>query len=212
MGTIIQLCKVVLKVLLPISYLGPISYFAYILQAEQVNIESKEHFVKQSVRNRCSILGANGIQTLSIPKQRKSSDKTSISEIGISNKDKWQKSHWQSIVSAYNSSPFFEYFKDELEQFYNTKFNNLFDFNLQLTHKILQFIQEEKELKITSSFQNNFDGIDLRNHKFTSENTQQYEQVFSEKHPFIPNLSIIDLLFNLGPETEEYLNNLDVKK
>ncbi|MGY8951247.1 MAG: WbqC family protein, partial [Flavobacteriales bacterium] len=77
-----------MKVLLPIAYLGPISYFAIILKAEEVHIESKEHFVKQSVRNRCSILGANGKQTLTIPKQRKSSDKTIIAEIHISNKDK----------------------------------------------------------------------------------------------------------------------------
>ena len=199
-----------MRVLLPISYLGPISYFAYILKAEEVHIESKEHFVKQSVRNRCSILGANGIQTLSIPKQRKSSDKTSIAEIGISNKDKWQKSHWQSIVSAYNSSPFFEYYKDELQSFYTTEQNNLFYFNLKLTQIILGFLKDEKEIILTEKYNKKFEGTDLRYHKFNSENTQQYEQVFSEKHPFIPNLSILDLLFNLGPETEEYLHNMQV--
>jgi hypothetical protein len=199
-----------LKVLLPIAYLGPISYFAIILKAEEVHIESKEHFVKQSVRNRCSILGANGKQTLTIPKQRKSSDKTIIEEIHISNKDKWQKLHWQSIVSAYNSSPFFDYYKDELEYFYNSTFINLFDFNLNLTHKILQLLQEEREMKITTEFQANFSGNDFRNHTFNTEKENKYEQVFNEKHNFIPHLSILDLLFNLGPETEEYLLNLDL--
>tara|TARA_B110000211_G_scaffold99762_1_gene116164 strand:- start:1024 stop:1641 length:618 start_codon:yes stop_codon:yes gene_type:complete len=199
-----------LKVLLPIAYLGPISYFAIILKAEEVHIESKEHFVKQSVRNRCSILGANGKQTLTIPKQRKSSDKTIIEEIHISNKDKWQKLHWQSIVSAYNSSPFFDYYKDELKYFYNSTFINLFDFNLNLTHKILQLLQEERELKITTEFQANFNGIDFRNHTFNTEKENKYEQVFTEKHDFTPHLSILDLLFNLGPETEEYLLNLDL--
>ena len=199
-----------MKVLLPIAYLGPISYFAIILKAEEVHIESKEHFVKQSVRNRCSILGANGKQTLTIPKQRKSSDKTIIAEIHISNKDKWQKLHWQSIVSAYNSSPFFDYYKDELEYFYNSTFINLFDFNLNLTHKILQLLQEERELKITTEFQANFSGIDFRNYTFNTEKENIYEQVFTEKHDFTPHLSILDLLFNLGPETEEYLLNLDL--
>ena len=199
-----------MKVLLPIAYLGPISYFAIILKAEEVHIESKEHFVKQSVRNRCSILGANGKQTLTIPKQRKSSDKTIIEEIHISNKDKWQKLHWQSIVSAYNSSPFFDYYKDELEYFYNSTFINLFDFNLNLTHKILQLLQEEREMKITTEFQANFSGNDFRNHTFNTEKENKYEQVFNEKHDFIPHLSILDLLFNLGPETEEYLLNLDL--
>ena len=199
-----------MKVLLPIAYLGPISYFAIILKAEEVHIESKEHFVKQSIRNRCSILGANGKQTLTIPKQRKSSDKKIIAEIHISNKDKWQKSHWKSIVSAYNSSPFFDYYKDELEYFYNSTFNNLFDFNLNLTHKILQLLQEERELKISTQFQANFSGIDFRNHTFNTEKENKYEQVFNEKNDFIPHLSILDLLFNLGPETEEYLLNLDL--
>ena len=109
--------------LLPISYLGPIEYYAFLIQKECI-IESKEHFVKQSLRNRCSIYGANGSQTLTIPKERKSSDKTLITDINISNKENWQKSHWQSIVSAYNSSPFFEYYKDELLPFYNTKHRN----------------------------------------------------------------------------------------
>ena len=193
-----------MKVLLPISYLGPISYFAFILQAEEVHIESKEHFVKQSLRNRCSIYGANGSQTLTIPKERKSSDKTLITDINISNKENWQKSHWQSIVSAYNSSPFFEYYKDELQPFYTTDQSNLFDLNLQLTHKILQFLQEEIELNITEEYQHNFDGTDLRHHKFISLQ-EKYEQVFSEKHDFTPHLSILDLLFNLGPETTSYL-------
>jgi len=194
-----------LRVLLPISYLGPISYYTFILKSEEVFIESKEHFIKQSVRNRCDILGANGDQTLTVPKQRKSSDKTIISDIMISNKDKWQKSHWQSIVSAYNSSPFFEYYKYELEHFYISEQTNLFDLNLQLTKTILGFLQEEKKLNLTTEYYKYFNGTDLRNHNFKSDKTEEYEQVFSEKHDFIPHLSILDLLFNLGPETTSYL-------
>tara|TARA_X000000368_G_scaffold416669_1_gene411160 strand:- start:715 stop:1314 length:600 start_codon:yes stop_codon:yes gene_type:complete len=194
-----------LRVLLSISYLGPISYYTFILKSEEVFIESKEHFIKQSVRNRCDILGANGAQTITVPKQRKSSDKTIISDIMISNKDKWQKLHWQSIVSAYNSSPFFEYYKDELEHFYISEQTNLFDFNLQLTKTILSFLQEEKKLNLTTEYHENFNGTDLRNHNFKSEKVEQYEQVFSEKHDFMPHLSILDLIFNLGPETTSYL-------
>jgi len=193
-----------LNFLLPISYLGPIEYYAFLIQKKCI-IESKEHFVKQSLRNRCRIYGANGLQTLTIPKQRKSSDKTLISKTEISNNQNWQKSHWQSIVSAYNSSPFFEYYKDELEDFYTSEFHYLFNFNLQLTHKILQFLQEEKEIKITEDYQHNFKGTDLRNSKFNSLITQEYKQVFSPKNGFTPHLSILDLLFNLGPETTSYL-------
>ena len=109
-----------MKVLLPISYLGPASYFSVFIQSSEVFIESNEHFVKQSIRNRCSILSSNGTQLLSIPKERKSADKTLITDINISKSQNWQKLHWQALISSYNSSPFFEYYKDQLGEFYHT--------------------------------------------------------------------------------------------
>ena len=199
-----------MECLLPISYLGPVEYYTAILQFDEILIETKEHFIKQSVRNRCKIIGANGSQTLTIPKKRKSSDKTLISDISISNQDNWQKLHWQSIVSAYNSSPFFEYYKDELLPFYNTKHNNIFDFNLKLTKTILEFLQVEKELIFTSTFQKEFNGSDFRSSKFIFDNQEEYQQVFSEKQSFSPNLSILDVLFNLGPETTSYLERQSI--
>ena len=196
--------------LLPISYLGPVAYYSAILQSEEIFIETKEHFIKQSFRNRCIIMGANGTQTLTIPKERKSSDKTLISDISISNQDNWQKLHWQSIVSAYNSSPFFEYYKDELLPFYNTKHNNLFDFNLKLTKTILGFLQVDKEFNFTSKFQKESNRLDFRSSKFILKNQEEYQQVFCEKYSFIPNLSILDVLFNLGPETTSYLERQSI--
>jgi len=196
--------------LLPISYLGPVAYYSAILQSEEIFIETKEHFIKQSCRNRCTIMGANGTQTLTIPKERKSSDKTLISDISISNQDNWQKSHWQSIVSAYNSSPFFEYYKDELLPFYNTKHSTLFDFNLKLSKTILELMQVEKKLNFTSKFQKECNGLDLRSSKFILKNQEEYQQVFCEKYSFIPNLSILDVLFNLGPETTSYLERQSI--
>ena len=199
-----------MECLLPISYLGPVAYYSAILQSEEIFIETKEHFIKQSFRNRCTIMGANGSQTLTIPKERKSSDKTLISDISISNQDNWQKSHWQSIVSAYNSSPFFEYYKDELLPFYNTKHSTLFDFNLKLSKTILELMQVEKKLNFTSKFQKECNGLDLRSSKFILKNQEEYQQVFCEKYSFIPNLSILDVLFNLGPETTSYLERQSI--
>jgi len=196
--------------LLPISYLGPVAYYSAILQSKEIFIETKEHFIKQSFRNRCTIMGANGSQTLTIPKERKSSDKTLISDISISNKDSWQKSHWQSIVSSYNSSPFFEYYKDELLPFYNTKHNNLFDFNLKLNKTVLGFLQVEKKFNFTSNFQKEFNGLDFRSSKFIFDNQEEYQQVFSDKNSFTNNLSILDVLFNLGPETTSYLERQSI--
>ncbi|MBT7620646.1 MAG: hypothetical protein HN594_06165 [Flavobacteriales bacterium] len=199
-----------MECLLPISYLGPVAYYSAILQSEEIFIETKEHFIKQSFRNRCTIMGANGSQTLTIPKERKSSDKTLISDINISNQDNWQKSHWQSIVSAYNSSPFFEYYKDELFPFYNTKHSTLFDFNLKLSKTILELMQVEKKLNFTSKFQKECNGLDFRSSKFILKNQEEYQQVFCEKYSFIPNLSILDVLFNLGPETTSYLERQSI--
>lgn len=199
-----------MKVLLPISYLGPVSYYSKLLKSEEIFIETKEHFVKQSVRNRCVILSANGVQTLSIPKERKSADKTLITNIRISNTQNWQKLHWQALISSYNSSPFFEYYKDNLEELYLIPQLNLFDFNIKLTETILSFLQTEKQIKFTSEFSDDFDGIDLRNHTFNNNNMENYEQVFADKIEFQPDLSVLDLLFNLGPETTSYLQRQSI--
>ena len=199
-----------MKVLLPISYLGPVSYYSTLLKSEEIFIEAKEHFVKQSIRNRCVILSANGVQTLSIPKERKSSDKTLITNIKISNTQNWQKLHWKSLISSYNSSPFFEYYKDNLEELYLIPQLNLFDFNIKLTETILSFLQTEKHIKFTSEFSDNFDGIDLRNHTFSNNNMEKYEQVFADKIEFQSDLSVVDLLFNLGPETTSYLQRQSI--
>ena len=199
-----------MRVLLPISYLGPASYYSILLQSSEVFVESNEYFVKQSVRNRCSILSSNGTQILSIPKERKSADKTVITDINISKTQNWQKLHWQALISSYNSSPFFKFYKDQLEEFYHTNPSNLFNFNLKLTELILSFLQIEKKINFTSEYNRKFDGMDFRNHKFKNLEMDTYEQVFSEKIEFQSDLSVLDLLFNLGPETSSYLETQSI--
>jgi len=196
--------------LLPTAYFGPISYYAIVLQHPNCTIEMHEHFVKQSIRNRCDIYGANGKLQLTIPKQRKGSDKTIIKEIQISYKESWQKEHWNAIVSSYNSSPFFEYYKDEFLPFFENKEILLTNFNNKLQVVILKLLQEEKDVKNTTEYLHQGNFSDLRNHKWNSEKQEKYDQVFMEKHGFIANLSILDLLFNLGSESADYLHNLDI--
>ena len=195
--------------LLPTAYLAPVKYYAILLQAKNCSIEHHEHFIKQSIRNRCEIYGANGELRLTIPKERKGSSKTIISKIKISYKDDWQKLHWNAIKSAYNSSPFFEYYSNELEVFYQEKENNLIIFNNKLQEVILDLLQEENNSTPTVEYLHSGNFTDLRNNDFKVANPEKYNQVFMEKHGFIPNLSILDLLFNLGPETSDYLHNLD---
>jgi len=196
--------------LLPTAYLAPVKYYAILLQAKNCSIEHHEHFIKQSIRNRCEIYGANGELRLTIPKERKGSSKTIISEIKISYKDDWQKLHWNAIKSAYNSSPFFEYYSNELEVFYQEKESNLIIFNNKLQEVILDLLQEENNSTPTVEYLHSGNFTDLRNYDFTLEDPEKYNQVFMEKHGFIPNLSILDLLFNLGPESLDYLHNLDI--
>ena len=196
--------------LLPTAYLAPIKYYAILLQAKNCIIEHHEHFIKQSIRNRCEINGANGKLRLTIPKERKGSSKTIISKIKISYKDDWQKLHWNAIKSAYNSSPFFEYYSNELEVFYQEKESNLIIFNNKLQEVILDLLQEENNSTPTVEYLHSGNFTDLRNNDFKVANPEKYNQVFMEKHGFIPNLSILDLLFNLGPESSDYLHNLDI--
>ena len=196
--------------LLPTAYLGPIFYYAILLQHPNCSIELHEHFIKQSIRNRCEIYGANGKLRLTIPKERKGSSKTIIENLKISYKQNWQKEHWNAIVSAYNSSPFFEYYKDELQPLFEEKEEYLVNFNSKLQNVILDLLQEDKTFKTTSEYLHQGDFSDLRNHHWELKSQEKYDQVFIEKQGFIPNLSILDLLFNLGPESADYLHNLDL--
>ena len=139
--------------LLPTAYFGPISYYAILLQYPNCIIELHEHFIKQSIRNRCDIYGSNGKLQLTIPKQRKGSSKTIIKEIKISYKQDWQKQHWTAIQSAYNSSPFFEYYQDELQPFFEYKEKLLVDFNQKLQKVILGLLQEKDNINFTKEFQ-----------------------------------------------------------
>lgn len=198
------------KPLLPTAYLGPISYYAILLQYQNCNIEVHEHFIKQSIRNRCDIYGANGKLQLTIPKQRKGSNKTIIKDIQISYKQNWQKQHWNAIISSYNSSPYFEYYKDEFLPSFEKKEILLIDFNHKLQTVILNILEKEEEIKTTTTYLHQGDFTDLRCHKWNLKQKEKYNQVFMEKHGFIANLSILDLLFNLGPESADYLHNLNI--
>jgi len=198
------------NLLLPTAYLAPIFYYAILLQHPNYSIELNEHFIKQSIRNRCYIYGANGKLRLSIPKERKGSSKTIIENLKISYKQNWQKQHWNTIESAYNSSPFFEYYKDDLKPFFEEKEEYLVNFNSRLQKAILSMLQEENTIKNTTEYLHKGDFFDLRNYTWELKKQEKYDQVFMEKQGFIPNLSILDLLFNLGPESADYLYNLDL--
>ncbi|MCK5168592.1 MAG: WbqC family protein [Bacteroidales bacterium] len=201
------------KVILSTAYLAPVQYYTKLLKYDEVFIETHENFIKQSYRNRCKIYGANGDLSLSIP-VKKISVKTKIINLLIDYDTNWQKLHWKSIESSYRSSPFFEFYEDDLKPFYEKKYKFLIDFNSEIQNVILEHLDIKINLKFTDKFRHKlteeFDDFREQIHPKMETNdpdfiTVEYTQVFHEKHGFIPNLSIIDLLFNEGPNAIEAL-------
>jgi hypothetical protein len=201
--------------LLSSHYLPGLWYFYYLLNSEKVIVDGHEHYVKQSYRNRTQILSANGKLDLIIPVIHKNNQP--VEEVRISYSEKWQRNHWRAIYSAYRGSPYFSFFEDDLKIFYEEEFELLMDYNTRLLEAILKILRLKKEIAFTSSFEKNPENvIDLREkiHPKLSFNedveaakilAQPYYQTFGTKFGFVPNLGILDLLFNKGKEALDYL-------
>ena len=200
------------NILLSTAYLPPISYLFAINNADVFVIEQWEHYQKQSYRNRCNIAAANGVMPMSIPVEHSSKEKTLTKDIRISPHGDWQRQHWRSLVSAYNTTPFFEYYADDFAPFYHKKYNFLLDFNTELLQKILALFDIEKQLNFTTEYTVDYEekAVDLRNeiHPKRIDNfvAKKYYQVFDQKNGFLPNLSSVDLLFNMGNEAQIVIN------
>lgn len=201
------------SLLVSTAYLPPVELFSALLKHETVFIEKHENFVKQTFRNRCEILSANGKLALTIPLE-KNAVKELITEKRISYTENWQIKHWRAITSAYRNSAYFEFFEEDFKPFYFGKQEYLFEYNLGLIKTILKLLRIKKELLFTTEYQKEFNGLDLRSLTPKQETRNQkpetgnkeYYQVFSDKFGFTPGLSVIDLLFNKGLETKEYLS------
>ncbi len=200
--------------LFPTAYLPPVEFFAILLH-HKILLEKEETFVKQTYRNRCYIYAENGKSALTVPLFKPGGNHTKTRDAVIINNSKWYKRHWRALETAYNSSPFFLYYKDELFPFFQGKHENLFDFNLDLIYLLAGIMGISPQIEFTASFVKNpgDDVVDLRT-LFSPKKPpvlktfQEYYQVFSDRHCFIPNLSIVDLIFNLGPEAKSYLDEL----
>ena len=187
------------------AYLGPVQQYSKMFHFPEVRIETSENYLKQSYRNRCIIAGANGQLPLSVPIVKPDTLKCLTKDIRISDHGNWRHLHWNAIVSAYNSTPFFEYYEDDFAPFYEKKYEFLFDFNEELRMLICQLLDIQPQIQYTTSFEadveNDFRWIspkqDIADPSFL---LKPYYQVFQDKHGFLPNLSIIDLLFNTGNE------------
>lgn len=192
------------------AYFPPIAYVATMLQHTEVLIEVRETFPKQTYRNRTEIMTAGGVRTLSVPVIRSNHSRTD--EVAIDYKERWNVIHLRTIAAAYSASPYYLYYKDNLEKILLQCHERLVDLNDALLRWILGTLKSNCQITYTEDYAKEYPE-DYRNtftpkHPYATENQEPYYQVFSDRLPFTPNLSILDLLFNLGPEAKDYLRNI----
>ncbi len=199
------------NVLLPVFYLPPISWFSVFLNAEnQITFEQFENFPKQTYRNRANIYGANGKLSLIIPINH--NGKREVKDIEISYREDWRSLHWKSVKTAYQSSPYFEFYEDKFRKIFDLKEKNLLDFNLKSLEILQQILKTEKAHSLNTEYIKNPEEINFRE-KFSAKLPSEFEmddyyQTFSDKLGFIRDLSILDLICNKGPESLTYIRNI----
>ncbi len=204
--------------LFTINYLPSVQYFSHWVNSKTPTLEKHCNYIRQTYRNRCDILAANGIIPLTIPVAKAKKPKIKTKDVLISYDTRWQSLHWKSIVSAYNSSPFFEYYMDDFKPFYEEKQKFLYDFNIGLMKVILDALELDTNLIFTEDYIKTGENksIDYRNLIHPKKNYMEfdasfkplkYRQVFQDRFDFQPNLSVIDLIFNKGPEAIDWLED-----
>ena len=215
-----------MKALLSTTYFGPVQWYQKLYRHEAVEIEQWESFLKQTYRNRCLIATTQGIQALTVPVERKEESgkrkENTIKEMRISDHGNWRHLHWNALVSAYGESPFFEYYQDDIRPFFENRWDYLFDFNEAIRCKMCELLDIQPKVTFSSTYHHPAD-ISLTSHllPLTSDYREAinpkhplpdpdfvpkpYYQVYQQKHGFLSNLSILDLLFNMGPEGIFYL-------
>ena len=195
--------------LLSTTYFGPVQWYQKLHRAEYVQMEQWESFQKQTYRNRCLIATTQGVQALTVPTERGGS--LLIKDTRISDHGNWRHLHWNALQSAYGESPFFEYYQDDIRPFFEQRWDFLLDFNEAIRVKMCELIDIQPKVTLTSEYSPS-SKIDYREairpkHPLPDPDFEPkpYYQVYQQKHGFLPNLSILDLLFNMGPESIFYL-------
>lgn len=198
--------------LLQTTYFGPIQWYQKLYRYDHCLIEQYDAYQKQTYRNRCVIATANGPQALTVPVEG-TNEKCLVKDLRISDHNNWRRIHWNALLSAYSESPFFDYYADDIHPFFEKKYDFLIDFNEAIRQKVCELMDIHPNVNYTSDFRRQTsDIVDFREvinakHPLADADfqPQRYWQVFEGKHGFQTNLSILDLLFNMGPESIFYL-------
>ena len=205
------------KLLLHPLYFGPVSQFVVMLNANKVVFENEDNYQKQTYRNRMYLYGANGKLLLNIPIKHtgNKSGHQKYRDIRIENDFPWQKQHWKSIETVYRTSPFFEFYEDDFYPLYHQKFDFLMDFNYHSLELALESLQTELSFKKTSEYFR--EPKELTDGRFLAEaknnepqQLEPYSQVFQDKFGYLNDLSIVDLIFNEGPNALNYLQRQEI--
>ncbi len=203
-----------MKLIAATSPFPPIHFFMQCLENESFTIEQYEHYQKGGYRNRFFIVAANGVQRITIPLKKGKNKQQTIKTIEISYEEDWNRQAWQTIVSAYGRAPYFEHYADHIQPFFTKKYTFLWDWNHDILIKIIQLLKVDLQYDFSNEYIDIYDenhtdirhnmkpNIDIDIQKF-----KKYPQLFEERHGFIPNLSILDLLFCTGPRAKEFLNH-----
>ncbi len=198
------------KILLSTAYLPPIEYFSQIIKSKEVFIEKEENYIKQSYRNRCYFLSSDGPRFFTVPVFMGSFHKIPVKEIRIDYSKRWQQIHLRALISSYKSAPYFIYYFENIEKIILSGYEYLLDLNMDLLKALLKMLNIEAKLSYTSVFKPIGTSENDFRHKINPKKEsiyipKQYFQVFTNGKDFISGLSIIDLLFNMGPEAIDYI-------
>lgn len=194
------------------TYLPNMAHWLAMLNHDLVYYEVYDHYQKQSYRNRAEIYGANGKLILTVPVTYSQNNRQHSKDVRIFNDSQWQDQHLKSLEAAYSTSPFYEYYIDELMPLFKSSYTYLLDLNLAGIEILSEILEFSFSAKTTLNYVSNLDGLEdyrvLVKKHYKLNKIAAYEQVFSQKHGFMPNLSILDLIFNEGPAAESYLKAL----
>jgi len=198
------------ELLLSTAYLPPAGYFSLIRNSDKILIESHENYHKQTYRNRCYILSSHGSQSLTVPVYSGTIHKTAIRDIRIDYSKRWQQVHLGALNAAYSSSPYYQYYIEDITRIISRKNEFLFDLNMELLQMLLKMLKLEKNISLSSDFtpirndENDF-RYSISPKLKEQVSVREYRQVFNTDNRFVKPLSILDLIFNMGPESGEYL-------
>lgn len=198
-----------MSILIHSTYFPSVSHFVAIAQAERLVFEVEDNFQKQTNRNRMYIYSPNGIQLLNVPVKNSNRPNQRFKDTKIEHAFDWQKQHFKSLEAAYRTSPFFEYFEDDIRPVFEQKHTYMMDLNFQILDIVSECLGMPLQYSKTEEYFHEVDGVQdyrhLANGKKDTSEFEPYTQVFGDRHGFINNLSILDLLFNEGRYALDYL-------